>query len=413
VTDVDGEDATWWGQAWLDALEHRASFDRDRLERGRAWAREGQVAQLEILAGAATARVRSGRALPYRVTLTLPTHPEQAWDRLARAIAGRAGDAAALVEGTLPSSMAAFADRANAPLLPAADELHTRCSCLDWEERCEHAAATAHLVSHRLAEHPEELLVLRGGSLADLRARVRLALRHDEEPGGDPEPRIGTGPGGSGPMVAAAFGGGAVVDPGVVARSAWSRPPPEPAPGVPVPGHPGAPPPWPATLPRDAPFTTEGLEALAADTAHRAWAQLAEGAPSHLQLSEAADLARRAADHLDQLDALSALARRSTTPIAALTRRAIAWRSAGSAGIEAIDDDRWLPPAEVIDIGLAAFEDAGADASEVRVRANRLTLGEVQLRVTPDGRWWRYERHHRQWELVEPPTATPADLLGG
>jgi hypothetical protein len=204
-----------------------------------------------------------------------------------------------------------------------------------------------------------------------------------------------------------------VVDPGVVARSAWGRPLPDPAPPVPVPSAPGAPPPWPSGLPREAPFTADGLAELAADAAHRAWAQLAEAAPSHLDLDVDADLARRAASHLDQLEALLALARRASVPGSTLTRRAVAWRSAGTAGLEVAEEERWVPPAQVIDVGLDAFEDAGVDRAAVRVRANRLTLGDVQLRVTADGRWWRYERHGRQWELVEPPTDAPEELLGG
>ena len=37
---------TWWGRAWLEALEQRARLDPDRLPRGRDYARSGTVGEL-------------------------------------------------------------------------------------------------------------------------------------------------------------------------------------------------------------------------------------------------------------------------------------------------------------------------------------------------------------------------------
>ncbi|MGH9293466.1 MAG: hypothetical protein ACRDZ6_11960, partial [Acidimicrobiales bacterium] len=35
--------ATWWGRAWVEALEGRARLDPNRLPRGRTYARTGAV----------------------------------------------------------------------------------------------------------------------------------------------------------------------------------------------------------------------------------------------------------------------------------------------------------------------------------------------------------------------------------
>ena len=43
--------ATWWGRAWLDALEHRARLDPGRLSRGRSYARRGSVLELTVSPG--------------------------------------------------------------------------------------------------------------------------------------------------------------------------------------------------------------------------------------------------------------------------------------------------------------------------------------------------------------------------
>jgi len=42
---------TWWGRAWLEALEQRARLDPNRLPRGRGYARSGAVGELLIEPG--------------------------------------------------------------------------------------------------------------------------------------------------------------------------------------------------------------------------------------------------------------------------------------------------------------------------------------------------------------------------
>jgi hypothetical protein len=409
--------ATWWGEAWIRALEERAQLDPNRLARGRTYARQERVARLEIAAGRVTALVRGNRVLPYKVTVEVPTYGDAEWLAVAGAIAERSGHAAALLDGELDPGVAAAAEAVGVALFPGPGEVKPRCSCPDWADPCKHAAAVCYLVADALDADPFVLFALRGTTRERLLGQVSAhrsgAARHgdgrpgDRSDGGPPPP----GPGGTGRMVAAAFGGGAVVDPGMVAREAWGRPV-APAPERrELPKEPGAPASWPADPPRDAPFTAAGLTELAADAARRAFAQLADGAPSHLALDEQADLARRAADHLGKLEALLELSRRTGVSDAQLTHQALAWRSAGVDGIHAIEEALWRPPAPVIDQGLDAFDQAGIDPDEVQIRSNRLTWGDIQLRVTADGRWWRFEKRGRQWELVEPPSDRPDDLV--
>jgi len=42
---------TWWGRAWLDALEQRARLDPNRLPRGQDYARSGAVGDLVLAPG--------------------------------------------------------------------------------------------------------------------------------------------------------------------------------------------------------------------------------------------------------------------------------------------------------------------------------------------------------------------------
>ncbi len=94
-----------------------------------------------------------------------------------------------------------------------------------------------------------------------------------------------------------------------------------------------------------------------------------------------------------------------------LSHRAALWRHAGEQ-VDTVDEALWRPPASAIEAGLRAFEEAGLPADRVQVRSNRLTVGDVQIRMTADGRWWRYEKRGRQWDLVEAPSSDPGDLVG-
>lgn len=69
-----GEFATsWWGRRWIQTLE---SFQvRSRLNRGRSYARRGQVLHLEIANHKVTATVQGSSPIPYNVTIELRRIP--------------------------------------------------------------------------------------------------------------------------------------------------------------------------------------------------------------------------------------------------------------------------------------------------------------------------------------------------
>ena len=49
---------TWWGEAWVTALEQRARLDPNRLPRGRSYARAGTVGELAVGPGEVRAAVQ-------------------------------------------------------------------------------------------------------------------------------------------------------------------------------------------------------------------------------------------------------------------------------------------------------------------------------------------------------------------
>ncbi|NJP71566.1 hypothetical protein HCJ99_11890, partial [Streptomyces sp. C1-2] len=96
---TDGEPfaSTWWGNAWLTALEDGA-LDRARLARGRAYAAQGHVDAITVTPGQVLAYVRGSRPRPYRTQVRLRTLSEADWDRFLDAAVAHTGHIAALLD---------------------------------------------------------------------------------------------------------------------------------------------------------------------------------------------------------------------------------------------------------------------------------------------------------------------------
>ncbi|MBX3286977.1 MAG: SWIM zinc finger family protein [Actinobacteria bacterium] len=394
---------TWWGRAWVDALEQRARVDPNRLARGRTYARQDRVTSLAVERGRVLASVRGSRRLDYRTRIDVRTYGDDEWARVVDAIAGRAGHTAALLDGELEPGVVDDAREAGVELLPSRGDLKPHCSCPDDAVPCKHAAAVCYLVAEVLDDDPFTLFALRGRSKADLLAELREARRRggaaEAHPDDDAIAALAaTGPQGTG------------ADPGMVARLAWSR---ELAPLPPVPdlpAAPGTPASWPDDPPVDAPFDPPGLLVLATDAARRAWRQVRGDADSALALDRDADRARREAEGAT-VPAGPAPESTAAAPAPDLTHRALAWRHGGEAGLAVLDEAPWRPPLAAMAAARAAVEEAGVSPSVITVSNNRITGPGFQLRLSRAGAWWRFEKRKGRWEVAAPPAEAPDDLL--
>jgi uncharacterized Zn finger protein len=407
---------TWWGRAWLEALEQRARLDPDRLPRGRDYARSGAVGELTMAPGEARARVQGRKTEPYEVRIRVRRFTDDEWDRVLAAISARLGHAAALLDGELPPEIADDAAAAGLDLLPGGGELGPRCSCPDEADPCKHSAAACYLITDVLDADPFTLFLLRGRTrdqvLAGIRARRRGAA---SGLAGAPGDHAGEGAPNEDGMRSAAVQ--QTADEGVDARMAFGAPESAvPIPAVPLPPvRPGPP----AALPVDPPPWRSGLREdlveLAADAASRAW-EMAVGlsADAGLSLDPDADLARRAARALGT-PAFAGLAARSGVGERDLARQALAWRQGGSVGLESLRDE-WDPAADDPDAArlLAAARAAlraKTEAAQATIRGNRVTAGRLQLRLGRDLRWYPYARSDDDWEPSGAPEADPARAL--
>ena len=390
--------ATWWGKAWIEALEQRARLDPNRLPRGRTYARRGSVGPLTVAPGEIRASVQGSRVTPYVVTVRVRVFTDKEWARLLDAIAAKAAHTAALLDGELPPDVAADAAGVGVELLPVAGEVGPRCSCPDWADPCKHAAAVVYLVADMLDEDPFSLLLLRGRT----RDEVLAGLRQRRSSGATP--------GRGGPR----RDRGASADPGVEARQAWARPTSDrPAlPNVPLP------PRWPgdpASLALDPPASAgvrrADLTELAADAADRAWSLCIGEGDGGLRMDEDLDLVRRAARMLrspSRRPGFTEMATRAGVRVAELARLADGWRLGGADGV-AVMSESWSPPGHLMGEGRAAMAPFG----DVRLSRNRLTnaAAGLQLRLSRAGAWYRFEKVGGGWELVSGPQADPVRAL--
>jgi uncharacterized Zn finger protein len=161
---------TWWGKAWVRAVEEAAYADAD-LRSARALARAGHVGQIATEPGRYVASVEDPRGL-WTVDGTVPRLDDSAISALVETVAAEAGRIAALLAGDLPHDLVEQAEDAGAELLPAGPELAGACGCDHWAEPCVHALAVLYQLAWLVDADPLLLFALRGLPRDELLARL-------------------------------------------------------------------------------------------------------------------------------------------------------------------------------------------------------------------------------------------------
>lgn len=181
---------TWWSRRFVTVLEDIGLGSR--LQRGRSYARKGQVISLDVAAGMVTAQVQGSRARPYRVRIGITAFGKPGWAKLERALAASAWYSAKLLAGEMPEDIEELFAAQGLPLFPAAArELSMDCSCPDWEVPCKHIAAAFYLLAEAFDDDPFTILAWRGRDREDLLANLQAA-RSDGIPAADIADQAGT-----------------------------------------------------------------------------------------------------------------------------------------------------------------------------------------------------------------------------
>ena len=178
----------WWGRRWIQALE---SFRIGaRLQRGRSYARSGQVIGLDIGVGRVTDRVQGSRRTPYDVEIRMRPYTDAQWERIAGALAGQPWNLARLLGGEMPEGLEELLAKIGLPLFPTEyGDLVTDCSCPDVSNPCKHIAAVFYIMAEAFDADPFLLLRLRGRDRdALLEYLAPAAAEQEREAPPEPEP---------------------------------------------------------------------------------------------------------------------------------------------------------------------------------------------------------------------------------
>lgn len=386
---------TWWGQAWLKALED-AAMDAAQLKTGRRLARAGAVGAVSVRPGRITAVVHDRDRTAHRADVLLEQLSDAQWDRFADMAIERSGHVAALLDRDMPPHLVEDAASAGIDLLPGLGDLEPECDCGAWDH-CGHTAALCYQVARLLDQDPFVLLLMRGrpeGAVLDaLQARGDTTT---EDAASRPE----------GVDAAEAYAAGHVL-------------PPLPA----LPGlreGPGVPPSLDtesAPPPGVDPAALTFLASRAAAEAHRLLAEALRSGhgrqPVGTERTASQDAVRLAAGDpgADVLERLGEGSGRTREALAVAVR---AWRLGGGAALSVLEEE-WTVEGDTLARARAALESAWDEDERpsLRARANRWTVVDAphQLRLDRDGRWWPYRKERGRWVPVGGAAQDPATAL--
>ncbi len=153
---------TWWGNAWVEALE-RIDHNTNRLPRGRRYANGGRVSEIKIDAsGRVHAKVKGTRPTPYKIDIRLKGFSQQEKETAGAIIAEDPALAAELSMGRLPEKILPLLEQHNISLLPETwSDIIAHCSCPDWANPCKHLAAVYYIMANEIDKDPLILFKLR------------------------------------------------------------------------------------------------------------------------------------------------------------------------------------------------------------------------------------------------------------
>lgn len=390
---------TWWGQAWLKALED-AALDSEQVKTGRRLARAGAVGGVSVRPGRVTAVVQDRDGTAHRADVLLQELSADHWDRFLGMAVERAGHIAALLDREMPPHLVEDAATAGVELLPGLGDLEAECDCGAWDH-CGHTAALCYQVARLLDQDPFLLLLMRGRGERKLldELQVRSIAPAAAEQGAPDAVQDGLD-------AAEAYMAGDII-------------PPLPDPPQ-LPAEPGLPPSLDTEVPPAPGVDPVALGFLAAQTAREAHRMLAEAlSPGHErqalddELTLRQDAVRLAAGDPEPGIAVR-LARGSERDREGLALAVRAWRYGGVAGLAVLDEE-WRVPAESLARARAALHAAWDEDERPRLRSmyNRWTMvdGTAQLRLGRDGRWWAYRRERGRWAPAGPAAQDPATAL--
>ncbi len=156
---------SFWGLAWCKNLEIYADW-ANRMPRGRTYARNGSIVDLQIEPSKITALV-CGSSL-YKIKISIDPLNKQRWQAIRGDCAQQVSSLMDLMRGKLPDAVLARLTDPKQGMFPSPKELKLQCSCPDYATMCKHIAATLYGVGHLLDSEPGLFFKMRGVDQSEL-----------------------------------------------------------------------------------------------------------------------------------------------------------------------------------------------------------------------------------------------------
>lgn len=163
---------SFWGKAWCDNLETYSDYE-NRLPRGRTYARNGSIIDLQVTPGKVSAQVM-GSSL-YKISIAITAMSAAKWVALVKACAGKIDSLIELLQGKFSKAVMEIITEKEHGLFPKPKEITMNCSCPDIAGMCKHIAAVLYGIGATLDAKPEWLFTLRHVDHMDLIATADAA----------------------------------------------------------------------------------------------------------------------------------------------------------------------------------------------------------------------------------------------
>ena len=191
------ETRLWWVERWLELLDSYRF--KKRLERGRNYAREGNVLSIEFVDTLVLADVQGSEDQPYQVSLSLepfadedrekalkhmsqPPFNDEDWDCVIQSLSEKAIFSAQLLAGEMPSEIEAVFTSNGLSLFPyTLSDVRSRCTCPDKANPCKHIAAVYYQLGDRFSEDPFLIFQLRGRTREQILASLRQLRSQNQD----------------------------------------------------------------------------------------------------------------------------------------------------------------------------------------------------------------------------------------
>ncbi len=161
----------WWSKRFIETLKKFGWSNR--LDRGKRYARSGQVLDIDIKKGGINARVQGSMSRPYKVDIHYPASDEQSWEKIIEEIKKNPEISASILNGVIPPDMENIFKKADSELFTENKKnIKMNCSCPDYAVPCKHIAAVFYVLADNFDNDPFLLLQLKGKSRSEIMDKI-------------------------------------------------------------------------------------------------------------------------------------------------------------------------------------------------------------------------------------------------